>query len=346
MVQAWGRRAVTLGLLAAVGAAVTSTNRWWTTTPAVVATGGTPVLSRAGLVMAQGQPVAPLPSSSGAVAVPRELPRGGRVLLPRYRLVGFCGLPGSSQLGRLGVGDLEARVGEVVQTGRLYAGAGAEGELPGPDGRVLLPVLELIAVVAQPWPGDDGRFRVRVGDEVVASHLAAARRHKALLLLNIQPGRAHFIDEVRAYERWLREPDVGVALDPEWAVTAPSVPGRIFGHTTGGELDDVAAYLSSLVQAGDLPEKVMVVHQLAPSVIRQSAGLRPHDGVVVIKAVDGIGTPAAKTDTWTQLVADLPGGMRTGFKIFFTEDRGNGSVLMSPQQVMALRPQPDYVMYE
>ena len=30
-----------------------------------------------------------------------------------------------------------------------------------------------------------------------------------LLLLDVQPGRADFLDEVVALERWLREPDVG-----------------------------------------------------------------------------------------------------------------------------------------
>jgi hypothetical protein len=345
LIKTLGRRAVTLGLLAAVGAAVTSTNRWWAQAPGTAAGDGAPVLSRAGLVSA-GQPQAPAPSSSSLPTAPRDLPRGGRVLLPTYRLVGYCGVPGSSELGRLGVGDLEARVAEVLATGRLYAGKGIGGELPGPDGRILMPVLELIAVVAHRSPGTDGLFRSRVADDVVATHLAAARRHKGLLLLNVQPGRARFVDEVRAFERWLREPDVGVALDPEWSGRAPFVPGRVYGSVTGAELDDVAAYLSSLVRAGDLPEKAMVVHQVDRSVIRRSAGLGRHDGVVVIKGVDGIGSPVAKTDTWSVLVSDLPGGMRTGIKIFFTEDRADGSPLMSPQQVLALRPQPDYVMYE
>jgi hypothetical protein len=268
------------------------------------------------------------------------------VLLPDYRLVGYCGLTGSNELGRLGVGDLDARVTEMLQTGLLYAGRGTDGDRPGADGRTLMPVLELITVVAKRVPGPDGRYRVRVGDDVVAAYLAAARRRRALLLLNIQPGRATFLDEVRSLERWLTEPDVGVALDPEWAVPAPYVPMQIYGHTTGAELDDVAAYLSSLVQAHDLPEKAMVVHQVDRSVIRRSAGLRRHDGVVMIKVVDGIGPPAAKAGAYQDLVTDLPGGMRTGFKLFFTEDRAAGSVLMSPQQVMALRPQPDYVMYE
>jgi len=207
-------------------------------------------------------------------------------------------------------------------------------------------VFELITVVAQRFPGVDGLYRERVDPTVIETYLAAARRHRALLLLNIQPGRARFVDEVRGLEPWLREPDVGLALDPEWAVRAPIVPGQFFGRVTGTELDGVSAYLAGLVAAGNLPEKAMVVHQLAPSVIQGLAAVRPRPGVVVIKSVDGIGTPSAKLATWRQLVADLPNGIRPGFKLFFQEDTQGGTALMTPAQVLALTPTPDYVLYE
>ena len=38
----------------------------------------------------------------------------------------------------------------------------------------------------------------------------------------------------------------------------------------------------------------MVVHQLAPSIIRGQEAVRAHPGVVVVKSVDGIGPAAAK----------------------------------------------------
>jgi hypothetical protein len=47
-----------------------------------------------------------------------------------------------------------------------------------------------------------------------------------LLVLDIQPGRSDFFTETIRLERWLREPDVGLAIDPEWRVTSSEVPGR------------------------------------------------------------------------------------------------------------------------
>jgi hypothetical protein len=256
------------------------------------------------------------------------------VIFPAYRLVGFSGAPGAPGLGRLGIGPIDDRVREIEALGTAYAG-----------GRSVLPVLELVTTVAHAAAGKDGLFRSRQPDEVIVSYLAAARRHKGLLLLNIQPGRARFIDEVRAYEKWLREPDVGLALDPEWAVGPGQIPGRVFGRTSGAELDEVARYVASLVAAGNLPEKVVLYHQLHLSIVRGESALRQHPGVVLIKSVDGIGSPGQKAGTWRTLVRATPKGVHLGFKLFYVEDREFGP-LMTPAQVLALKPTPEYVLYE
>lgn len=263
-----------------------------------------------------------------------ELPRGGRTLFPHYRLVGYAGHPTSDAMGRLGIGDIDQRATELERRARGYAA-----------GRTVQPVFELIAVVATSFPGPDGMYRSRVEPAVVDEFLAAARRHRALLLINIQPGRADFLPEVKVFERWLREPDVGLALDPEWAVGPGQVPGEVYGWTSGDELDGVARYLAGIVKRYDLPEKPLVFHQVALSVVQNQQALRAHPGVVVIKSVDGIGPRHSKETTWRRLVSGLPGPIHAGFKLFFVEDTRSGS-LMTPQEVLALRPRPEYVMYE
>ena len=265
-----------------------------------------------------------------------ELPRGGRSVFPRYRLVGYAGRTGSSTLGRLGTGNLDQRVGELERRSRPY----------GADGRTVLPVLEVIATTVQASPGRDGRYRARMSAGQVERYLEVARKHHALLLLALQPGRADFLSEVKAYDRWLAQPDVGVALDPEWAMGRHQVPGRVFGHATGSELDAVAKHLSSLTTRHDLPEKVMVFHELAPGVVTGESRLHPHRGVVQVKSIDGIGSRAQKENTYRLVNKDTPKHVVTGFKIFYDEDRRSGPKVMTPAQVLALRPRPAYVMYE
>lgn len=264
----------------------------------------------------------------------RELPRGGRTLFPHYRLVGYAGAPGSAALGRLGVGDLDDRVRELEKR----AGAFASGRKPQP-------VLELLTTIVQGSAGRDGKWRSRLSDKVIREHLDAARRHRAILLLGIQPGRATFLDEVEAYEKWLKQPDVGLALDPEWAMKPGQVPMRVFGQTTGREVNQVTGWVGSLVARHRLPEKVIVVHELAPNIVRDEEVVQSRKGVALIKSVDGIGSRAMKEETWRKLTAKLPKGMRVGFKLFFQED-GEFGPLMTPAEVLALKPTVDYVLFE
>ena len=129
----------------------------------------------------------PSPRTSSAPKEP-TLPRGGRTLFPDYRLVGYAGLTGAKTLGRLGTGPLDQRVRELERRAKPYAA-----------GREIQPVLEIIASVVQGSPGADGKYRFRISDRQIATYLKAARKHKALLLLNIQPGRSEFILEAKAY---------------------------------------------------------------------------------------------------------------------------------------------------
>ncbi|MFI1160028.1 hypothetical protein [Streptomyces sioyaensis] len=280
-----------------------------------------------------GSPTAQQPARPAKRRRP-ELPRGGRELFPRYRLVGFCGLPGAAALGRLGTGEPGQRAAEVEKVAHRYAA-----------GREPLPVLELLATVANATAGPDGTYRSRTPAATIRRFHRVARDRRALLLLNIQPGRAAVLDEVKALRDWLVHPDVGIALDPEWEMARGQVPGDTYGRTDGHELTEVARYLSGLVEAHDLPQKPLVFHQVATSVVRAQSALRPQPGVALIKSADGIGSPGLKRGTWQRLVHDLPDGLHTGFKLFYEED-AQGSRLMTPKEVLALRPQPAYVMYE
>ena len=306
----------------------------------------------AGTSSPAGSPSAAPSASPTPSASPKgpELPGGGRTIFPERRLVGYAGRTGSTALGRLGIGDADDRARELKRRAKPYAA----------DGRKVLPVLEVIATTVQASAGRDGQYRSRMSDREVKRYLDVARRHDALLLLAIQPGRSDFLTEVKAYDRWLAEPDVGVALDPEWAMGKNQVPGRVFGSTTGAVLDGVARHLSEITVEKDLPEKVMVFHELAASIVTRESRLRQHRGVVQIKSIDGIGSRrprrprpaprdrpgAAKENTYRVVWRGTPKGVQPGFKLFYEEDREVGKQLMTPRQVLALKPRPAYVMYE
>ena len=263
-----------------------------------------------------------------------ELPRGGYTLFPTYEIVGFCGTPGAPALGELD-GNLPGKAKKLVSYAAKYA-----------TSRTILPAFELIAVVVQAGPGNDGKYRRRVEDKVVDDYLRLARQNQGLLLLNIQPGHSDFLTELRHFEKYLREPDVGVALDPEWAMKPKELPGKYYGQTTGAAINAVSAYLSALIDEAHLPEKALVFHQVNGGVVKDEAELKPTVGVVMILSVDGLGPKAAKIETYNYLIRHMAAGVHPGFKLFFDEDTRHGGVLMKPSEVLSLLPTPEYVMYE
>ena len=268
-----------------------------------------------------------------------ELPGGGTTILPGHKVVAFYGAPGGDRLGVLGSGSpLEVRE-------RLSDQALDYESLE----RHTLPAFELIATIAHPFPGSDGKFRSRASDDVIAEYLTAARAEQAILILDIQPGRADFMDEVRHCTKWLKQSDVSLALDPEWSVKAGEIPGRrVIGSTTAAKVNEVSAYLDQIVQENNLPQKLLLVHEFTEGMIENPKGLVQRPNLAMVFNVDGFGTPEAKTGKYADLTTDpdRPDFVFSGFKLFYEEDTRNGSRLMTPFEVLDLDPQPDVVVYE
>jgi hypothetical protein len=176
---------------------------------------------------------------------------------------------------------------------------------------------------------------------VLRRYLRAARRAKALLVLDIQPGRADFFSEVVRLRKWLKEPDVGIALDPEWRMAGGEIPGRVIGSVESREVNATSAYVADIVKRFDLPEKLFLVHQFTPGMIRNKGRIKRREGLALTFNVDGFGTPANKISKWELFTGQRPRAAN-GYKLFYKEDID----LMSPRQVMRMRPRPDLVVYE
>jgi hypothetical protein len=260
-----------------------------------------------------------------------QLPGGGRRIFPEHRVVAFYGAPQSDRLGVLGIGPPATAAAKLRRVARAYERRT----------RPVLPAFELIATIATAGPGDDGLHRSHQTDATIERYLLAAHRAKALLVLDIQPGRGDFLSEAKRLQRWLVEPDVGIALDPEWHVGPDEIPGKTIGSVTAKEIDRVAEYVSGIVAEHDLPEKLFVIHQFTHSMIDGRDRVRSRPGLALTMNIDGFGTAAAKIGKYRDFVADQP-RFNDGFKLFYEEDSG----LMSPGAVLGLGPPPDLVVYE
>jgi hypothetical protein len=261
---------------------------------------------------------------------PTELPRGGRRIFPDYRVVGFYGAPQDDELGVLGIGPTSQMRKKLRVVARGYAR----------KTRPVLPVMELLATIAAAAPGDDGKYIIRQDAKVIDRYLRAARREKALLLLDIQPGHADFLAEARKLERWLKEPDVGLSLDPEWK-TPGAQPGSVIGSVSSQEVNAVSAWLSRIVRRRNLPEKLFVVHQFTDDMIRDKQRVKKRPGLAVTMNVDGFGDRPNKVSKYNAFTREAK-RFHDGFKLFYREDVN----LMKPRNVLAMNPPPDLVVYE
>jgi hypothetical protein len=205
-----------------------------------------------------------------------------------------------------------------------------------------MPFMELLASVANADPGHDGLYRSRQPPRVIDRYLEQARAADQILVLDVQPGRASFGAEVARLRPWLREPDVGLGLDPEWNVSTGEVPGGVIGSIDAAEVNAVARGLSRMIARRHLPQKVLIVHRFTADMVRNPGRLKTYPGVAIVLNVDGFGTATDKIGKYRELHARNGTGLFSGFKLFFEED----SALMTPADVLRMKPQPDLVVYE
>jgi hypothetical protein len=258
---------------------------------------------------------------------PPELPRGGRRLFPRYRVVGFYGMQNLDVLGA-GPPDVVAR--RLLQVSRPYVR----------PGHPVMPMFELIATVAHPFPTPSGLYRTHQEDEIVRRYLKAVRRIKGVLVLDVQPGRADFLDALRHWEPYLRQPDVGIALDPEFAMGPGQVPGRQLGRTNAAAVNRASAYVARIVRRHRLPQKLFMIHQFRDSMIRDKARIAIRPGLAMVWNADGFGVRSAKLADYRSYTRDRR--FHPGLKLFYKNDVD----LMRPREVLDLEPVPRVINYQ
>ncbi len=279
------------------------------------------------------RPIASVAGSDQLEQTPADAPEeDGPIdgdIFPDARVVSFWGSPqlGRSILGRLSAGAAAKR---LVKQAAAYD---RRGERP------VIPAFNLVAAIATADAGADGLYRSRQSRTVIQTYLAAARRIGARLILDVQPGRSKPLTEVKVLARWLREPDVDLAIDPEWNVGRRGVPGRTDGVLRAATVNSVSAYLARLVNEEALPQKLFVLHQFRASSLPDRQRITPRAEVASLINFDGIGSGPAKRRGYERLSTTR---LFNGFSLFYSLDQG----LLSPSQVLRLHPEADFVMYQ
>ncbi|MGD1996238.1 MAG: hypothetical protein PVH62_05630 [Anaerolineae bacterium] len=248
------------------------------------------------------------------------------------RLIAFYGIPDGGGLGVLGRQDITPTLSLISQQAQAY------GEL---DSSVeLIPTFHMVVTIADAHPGGSGNYSHRVSPETIRRWIDGARAGGAWVILDIQPGRADLQTEIDFVEPFLREPNVHLAVDPEFLMDGETIPGRELGRITGPQINQVQARLDAIARVSG-QRQVLIIHQFTDRMVSQKECLLDYPCVDLVWDADGFGAPTWKRGDYIQYSQE-PGFEYGGFKLFYDLD----TPLLTPQEVLELYPRPAVVIYQ
>ena len=281
--------------------------------------------------------------SSGRWPVKTVHPNAGAIL-PFHRIIAYYGNLYSKRMGVLG----EYPPDEMLRMLKveLKKWQAADTTIP------VIPALHYIAVTAQGSAGKDGKYRARMPFKQIDSVLHMAARINALVFLDVQVGFSDVQTEVPLLEKYLQMPNVHLGIDAEFAMKPGMRVCKNVGTFDASDVNWCSEYLAKLVKAHNLPPKVFIVHRWTQKMITNYKQIRPRPEVQIVMDMDGWGPQQLKMDTYRNYEWAQPVQF-TGFKLFYKNDvktlakvKFAATTMMSPKQVLALKPSPIYIQYQ
>ena len=263
-----------------------------------------------------------------------QFPEGGRSLFPQYRFVALYGTTDYPELGALGEQPLDASVARVKDLAAQY-------QTLTPDH--VYPTFEIITTVASGSPTENNDYSQEVDIAKLSSWIKTARESGIYVVLDLQPGRSDFLSQAKVYKPLLAQPNVGLALDPEWRLKPDQVPLKQIGSVDINEVNQTVEWLSDLTTQFKLPQKLLVLHQFRLDMLPSREQLdTSHSNLAYVIQMDGSGGQPAKQDTWRTITATPPANVQFGWKNFYHQD----NPILDPSSTMSITPQPWYVSYQ
>jgi hypothetical protein len=208
-----------------------------------------------------------------------------------------------------------------------------------------IPALHYIAVTAQQQPGKAGKYRLRMPFHQIDSVINMAKTINALVFIDVQVGLSTLQSEIPEFEKYLKLPNVHLGIDPEFSMKGGQAPGKVVGTFDAADINYVTSYLEKIVRENNLPPKVLVIHRFTQGMVTNYNKITTRPAVQIVMDMDGWGHPKLKLNTYQRYIYREPVEY-TGFKIFYKNDVKNNGRLLTPQELLALKPRPVYIQYQ
>lgn len=208
------------------------------------------------------------------------------------------------------------------------------------------PGVHYIAAVASGTPGKDGKYINRMGNKQIDSVMKIAKMHNAIVFLDLQVALSNLKDELPRIQKYLELPNVHLGIDPEFSMKTGAKPGSRIGTFDAADINYCSQYLADMVNRLNLPPKVFVVHRFTRKMVTNAPQIKLRPEVQVVMHMDGWGEPDLKIGTYRHFIQSEPVQF-TGFKLFYKNDLKKApNRLMTPAELLKLKPAPIYIQYQ
>lgn len=274
------------------------------------------------------------PKHKWPVKAAYPLPGG---LLPYHRIIAFYGNLFSKKMGILG---------ELPKKDMLKKLNGEVAAWQAVDSSVkVIPALHYIAITAQSKPGKNNMYRYRMPYHQIDTILSWAKSINAIVFLDVQVGHSSVKEEVSTLERYLKLPNVHLGIDPEFSMKTGAIPCTKIGTFDAEDVNDAVIILRRIVKENHLPPKVLVVHRFTQGMVTHYQNIKTVPEVQIVMNMDGFGSKVLKKDSYKAYIYREPVQF-TGFKLFYKNDTKEGRELLTPEEILELKPKPIYIQYQ
>jgi hypothetical protein len=260
-------------------------------------------------------------------------------ILPHKRVIAYYGNLYSKRMGILG--ELPPREMLAKLDTEVKKWEKADPKTP------VQPALHYIAVVAQGDAGKDGKYRFRMPEKQIDSVMKIAKmRPNMIVFLDIQVSLSTIRNELPLLEKYLKQPNVHLGIDPEFSMKTGAKPGTRIGTYDADDINYCSDYLAKLVRENNLPPKIFTVHRFTKKMVTNSQNIKTRPEVQMVMHMDGWGEPELKKGTYRHFIYSEPVQF-TGFKLFYKNDLKKApNRIMTPDELLKLKPQPVYIQYQ
>jgi hypothetical protein len=297
-----------------------------------------------------------IPPTPTPTPTPKPFDPNVGAILPTHRVVAFYAVPGAEATG-----PAYQLTSTMLSNLRTQAATYQELDPAHP----VQPGIDLVASVPDAFPGPQGYYSHHLDPATIQSYIDFCQQNGLILFLDLDFGWAPVTQEVNFFLPYLeRYSFVEMAVDPEWMFPRhDGIPGTNLSNVRASDLNPIIEALAAIPMQYHVPRKILLLHQYRPdgdgladpynAGVAEIADKRdlvndPRvDLVIHIDSVGGFpGDQADKTyqyNTWVgQDMLKYHNFRYGGFKMFYHIE---AKTLMTPQQVLALKPPPMLVTY-